>query len=87
VIVWAGICAEKIIGPFFFEDDAGRPLTVNGDCYRAMTDFLMPFLADDDMDNFWFQQDGATAHTARATIALLRPLFPQRLISKNSDFD
>lgn len=26
VTVWAGICGERIIGPFFFEDDAGSLL-------------------------------------------------------------
>lgn len=34
----------------------------------------------------WFQQDGATTHTARATMELLRNLFGERIISKNSDF-
>jgi len=86
VTVWAGICAERIIGPFFFEDDAGAAVTVTGERYRAMiTNFFMPILTDKNMDNFWFQQDGATAHIA--TIALLRPLFFDRLISKNGDFD
>ncbi|GFU92167.1 uncharacterized protein TNCV_2530261 [Trichonephila clavipes] len=30
----------------------------------------------------WFQQDGATCHTARATIDLLRDTFGDRLISR-----
>lgn len=33
----------------------------------------------------WFQQDGATAHTARASMNVIRPLFPDRLISKFGD--
>ena len=47
----------------------------------------MPIIHENDMDDFWFQQDGATCHTARSTINLLRPLFRGRLISKNGDFD
>ena len=31
----------------------------------------------------WFQQDGATAHTAAASIGLLERHFKQRIISKN----
>ena len=33
----------------------------------------------------WFQQDGATAHTARAPMDVIRPLFPGCLISRFSD--
>ncbi|CAK9820285.1 hypothetical protein ANTPLA_LOCUS10537 [Anthophora plagiata] len=35
----------------------------------------------------WFQQDGATVHTARETMALLRDIFGERIISRNSDFN
>ena len=34
----------------------------------------------------WFQKDGATAHTARATLTLLQQLFDERIISKGSQF-
>jgi len=33
----------------------------------------------------WFQQEGATAHTAVISIAALRRLFPQRVISRFGD--
>lgn len=88
VTVWCGICATMIIGPYFFENGAGATETVNGDRYRAMiTDFMMPIVRENDLEDFWFQQDGATCHTSRATMDLLRPLFPGRIISKNGDFD
>ncbi|GFW67054.1 uncharacterized protein TNCV_4030741 [Trichonephila clavipes] len=35
-----------------------------------------------DVQELWFQQDGATCHTARATIDLLRDTFGDRLISR-----
>lgn len=42
VTIWVVICSEGIIGPFFFEDDAGSVVTSNGKRYRAMiTDFLI----------------------------------------------
>ncbi|GFV66502.1 transposable element Tc3 transposase [Trichonephila clavipes] len=34
------------------------------------------------LDELWFQQDGATCHTARATIDLLKDTFGDRLISR-----
>jgi len=35
--------------------------------------------------NLWFQQDGATAHTAVISMSALRLLFPQRVISRFGD--
>jgi len=40
-----------------------------------------PRLEEIDLGDTWFQQDGATAHTSSASIAVLREHFPERLIS------
>ncbi|GFV25289.1 hypothetical protein TNCV_4642501 [Trichonephila clavipes] len=56
---------------------------VNGDRYRAMiTNFFIPELNNHDVQELWFQQDGATCHTARTTIDLLKDTFGDRLISR-----
>ena len=34
-----------------------------------------------DLENMWFQQDGATYHTIRANMVLLQETFPGGLIS------
>ncbi|GFY19017.1 putative DD41D transposase [Trichonephila clavipes] len=74
--VWCALWAGGIIGPFFFKNDEGRNVTVNGDRYRAMiTNFFIPELNNHDVQELWFQQDGATCHTARATIDLLKDTF------------
>jgi hypothetical protein len=60
-----------VIGPYFFEDEASRAVTVNSTCY---TEMLCTFLETDlqrlgaETQNLWFQQDGATAHTARTAM-------------------
>lgn len=55
-----------------FENDVGKAITVNGERYRTMiTDFFWPKLNDINVDDMWFQQDGATCHTADATINIL----------------
>ncbi|GFT73513.1 putative transposable element [Trichonephila clavipes] len=65
----------------FFKNDAGHNVTVNGDRYRAMiTNFFIPELNNHDDQELWFQQDGATCHTARTTIDLLKDTFGDRLI-------
>ncbi|GFW79359.1 uncharacterized protein TNCV_2477661 [Trichonephila clavipes] len=81
--VWCALWAGGIIGPYFFENDEGHNVTVNGDLYRAIiTNFFIPELNNDDVQELWFQQDGATCHTARATIDLLKDTFGNHLISR-----
>ncbi|GFV36156.1 DDE 3 domain containing protein [Trichonephila clavipes] len=47
-----------------------------------ITNFFIPQLNNHDVQELWFQQDGATCHTARATIDLLKDTFGDRLISR-----
>ncbi|GFS70962.1 transposase [Trichonephila clavipes] len=80
---------EKLTGALyglvesFFKNDEGHNVTVNGDRYRVMsTNFFIPELNNHDVQELWFQQDGATCHTARATIDLLKDTFGDHLISR-----
>ncbi|GFU59409.1 uncharacterized protein TNCV_2299641 [Trichonephila clavipes] len=59
--VWCALWAGGIIGPYFFKNDEGHNVTVNRDRYRAMiTNFFIPELNNHDVQELWFQQDGAT---------------------------
>ncbi|GFV71711.1 putative transposable element [Trichonephila clavipes] len=81
--VWCALWVGGIIRPYFFKNDEGHNVTVSGDRYRAMiTNCFIPELNDHDVQELWFQQDGATCHTARATIDLLKDTFGDRLISR-----
>ncbi|GFU65736.1 uncharacterized protein TNCV_5058701 [Trichonephila clavipes] len=58
--VWCALWAGGIIGPYF-KNDKGHNGTINGDRYRAMiTNFFIPELNNHDVQELWFQQDGAT---------------------------
>ncbi|GFY32377.1 uncharacterized protein TNCV_3558851 [Trichonephila clavipes] len=73
--VWCALWAGGIL--------QGHNVTVNGDRYRAMiTNCFIPELSNHDVQELWFQQDGATCHTARAAIDLLKDTFGDRLISR-----
>ena len=86
VTVWCGITSSRIIGPYFFEDDNGDAISVNGHRYRQMIqEYLLPEIRDNNTENTFFQQDGATAHTAAATMQMLKVIFPNRLISRFGD--
>lgn len=60
VLVWCAISAAKIYGPYFFEE------TVNQHNYLDMLRiFFWPkHLRTESYKNYYFQQDGATPHTA-----------------------
>ena len=49
-----------------------------------LENFVQPEIAN--MAEYWWQQDGATAHTARATLQMLTGMFQDRMNSRNSDF-
>ena len=61
-------------------------VTVNGDRYRAiLNEFLFTKIEEKDIGNIWFQQDGATCHTAETTLDVLCPVFKDRIISHRAD--
>ncbi|GFX45936.1 transposase [Trichonephila clavipes] len=69
----------------FFKNDEGHNVTVNGDRYRAMiTKFFIPELNNHDVQELWFQQDGATCATAQQLpqSILLKDTFGDRPISR-----
>ena len=54
--------------------------------YRQMIpEYFVPQLEDLDMQNLWFYQNGATPHTARETMTILRAAFPGRVIYRFGD--
>ena len=55
---------------------------VIGLCFNG---FLFTKIEEEDIGNFWFQQDGATSHTAEATLNVLRPVFEDRIVSRRTD--
>ena len=48
-----------------------------------VTDFFVPQLAGINLADKWFQQDGATYHTARDTINLLKETVGEGILSRN----
>ncbi|GFU53861.1 DUF4817 domain-containing protein [Trichonephila clavipes] len=81
IFICHSICSGLVES--FFKNDEGHNVTVNGDRYRAMiTNFFIPELNNHDVQKLWFQQDGATCHTARSIIDLLKDTFGDRLISR-----
>ena len=69
VTVWCGFWSRGIFGPFFFENEQGEAVTINGDCYRAM------------LNEFLFTK----IEQEEATLDVLRPVFEDCIISRRAD--
>ena len=70
----------------FFENEQGEAVTFNGDRYRAtLNEFLFTKIEEEDIGNIWLRQDGATCHSAKVTLDVLRPVFGDRIISGRAD--
>uniref|UniRef100_UPI00358F6F10 uncharacterized protein n=1 Tax=Myxine glutinosa TaxID=7769 RepID=UPI00358F6F10 len=82
VTVWCVVADVGIVGPYFFEE-GGVTVTITSDRYIDMLEnFLRPQLEHLDLEELdvWFQQDGATAHTARRSLQVLREMFPDQVM-------
>ena len=87
---WVAISKHGIIGPFWFDDENEQPLTVNKERYVAvLRKFLVSLGRRRRMDRYqqWFQQDGATPHISKVSLAWLRERFDDRLISRMCDVE
>lgn len=78
LMVWAAMCAEHLIGPFFFDG------SVNATAYIEMlrTNFVPALEQRRLLYSSHFQQDGAPAHTAIVTRNYLNNVFPDRWVGK-----
>jgi hypothetical protein len=54
---------------------------------NMLEEFFLPRLDEMDLGDIWFQQDGAMAHTSRASMAVLQDHFPGRLISLRGNLE
>ena len=80
ITVWVALSSAGVIGPFFFEEK-GENATVNSERYiQLLKNKFMPALRriGINIENMWFQQDGATPHTV---LSWLHETFGENLIS------
>ena len=89
LIVWCAVSWKRIIGPFFFKNESGETINVDGRSYRSMLQTLpVPQIENDEdyqQGNMFFMQDGAPPHTSRENINVLQRCFPSKVISGRGD--
>ncbi|XP_071580324.1 uncharacterized protein [Temnothorax nylanderi] len=78
--VWAGITADRIIGPYFL------PPRLNGEIYRNFLQNELPALLEDiplhARAEIIFQHDGAPAHFSRQVREFLNAHYPDRWVGR-----
>jgi hypothetical protein len=85
--VWYAISWFGIVGPYLFEDIDGSTFTMNSQRHvKTFENFLGPELASHPVnEDTFFQQDGATSHTSRVSMNVVRHFLSNHVISKNRD--
>ena len=74
--------ATQIFGPYFYEiSDSGNAVTVTKETYLAMLQQVFNEETLMELNDHWYQQDGAPAHSSKVVLDWLETSFPQRLIS------
>ncbi len=73
--IWCAISTHQVVSPIVFDK------TMDSDVYMKIIQDFVAFLEEDER-YAWFQQDGATAHTAEKTMDILAKFFKNRIITK-----
>src|SRR3978361_153384 len=77
VNVWMGLLNGRLLGPFFIEG------TLNGNKYLSLLqENIVPAINELQLNNVWYQHDGAPAHYTRGVQNVLNATFPRRWIGR-----
>jgi hypothetical protein len=85
---WCGIACSGVLGPYVFEENEGAAVSVTSDRYvEVLCNSCEPELRGRgiDLSSVQLQQDGETAHTARASMSVLPDTLPQHVLSRGGD--
>lgn len=86
VNVWVGIVQNRVVGPYFFDQNLTGQLYLEFLQNRLIPDLIDLFPEDNNINQLnillWFQQDGAPPHYARAVRNYLDAVFPNKWIGR-----
>ena len=80
VTVWCALWSECVIGPYFFENHSHRQFE---ELWSYDNRLFLPAIEEYDLENMWFQQDGAICHKTRANTAIVRDILRRRNFSSD----
>jgi hypothetical protein len=74
------ISRKRIVGPIFFEN------TINSQEHLRILQEFIPELDEEEMNECYYQQDGASHHTSQLIAPNLTSYFGDRIISRSNKF-
>ncbi len=81
IMVWVGLCAGQVIGPFWIEQ-----IMDNGVYNKLLKEKVWPAVkAKATRNALWYMQDGATCHTSQNNLSFLLDKFDDSVISNKTD--
>jgi hypothetical protein len=90
VTVWCETFKFRVWGPYFFEENDVTVMVTSDRSCATLENFLRPELDDlldeQGAENVWFRHDGATAHTSRRSLGILREMLPGHVVSLRDFF-
>lgn len=72
VTVWCTVTSNRIIGPFFFQNENGMTMTVNSNGPPQCLKFYFPDNTFCMKDTLWFQPDVVTTRAAQLSMLTLQ---------------
>ena len=86
VMAWCGMVDGRMLRVRWMVDEAGRPVSVNGDRYQSLLQDVWPEVRhQSSRRRYWVMQDGATSHTTAVNLNFLLDKFRGRVISRRSE--
>ena len=80
ILVWCAVSANQVFGPYFFEESVNQH-----NFLHMLKNFFWPRVKKiKEFEKQYFQQDGATPHTAATVQTWLKDKFGRKFIDKNS---
>ncbi len=85
LMCWAALLNRKLLVWTWLDNDSGSPVRVNQTAYqKVLVEEVHPtIMATTNIEDIWWQQDGATCHMAKTNMALLRDTLGPCIISHN----
>ena len=69
-----------------FDEETGLNISVNSEVYLRAVQKILSNIPNEQIEMLWWQQDGASVHTAKIVMQYLRERFGDRIISRTAKY-
>ena len=77
----------RVLPVIWHVDEEGKSVSVNTERYKKVIDDIISNLSARELKKYYWQQDGASCHTSKASMEKLRGIFGNRIISQKAEIE